>query len=65
MDNKRPEGKPVSPEGVVAYGYTGRGYRGHGKLPSREKIREIVRKKLEQGSSLTSKSSSNPRTEQK
>lgn len=64
MDNKRPEGKTANPE-RVAYGYTGRGYRGHGKLPSREKIREIVRKKLEQGSSLTSKSSSNSRTEQK
>ena len=64
MDNKRPEGKTVSPE-RVAYGHTGRGYRGHGKLPSREKIREIVRKKLEQRSSLTSKSSSNPGMEQK
>lgn len=41
------------------------GHRGHGKLPSREKIREIVRKKLEKGSSLASKSSSNPGTEQK
>ena len=40
------------------------GHRGYGKFPGKEKIREIVRKKLEQGSSLTSKSPSNPGTEQ-
>lgn len=66
MDNKRPEGKTESFKiKRVSHGYAARGYRGHGKLPSEEKIREIVRKKLGQGSSLTSKSPSNPKTEQK
>ncbi len=62
MDDKKPEHQTGHSESVT-YGYTGRGYRGHGKLPSKEKIREIVRKKLEQASST--KSSSNQRTEQK
>lgn len=55
MDGK----KPASDETMrfVTHGYR--------ELPSREKIREIVRKKLEQGYSLTSKTPSSLGTEQK
>lgn len=58
MDGK----KPASDKTMR---FVAHGYRGYGKLPSKEKIREIVRKKLEHGSSLTSKTPSSPGTEQK